>query len=85
LVAADAEKAVLRTIATETTSFALLNILYLPVERRDFTWPFATNTGRVDVCADAPNQTMHRTNAANKVTFNTASIMFPSTEKQIAL
>jgi hypothetical protein len=47
LVAADAEKAVLRTIATETASFVLLNISYLLVERRDFTCPFATNTGRV--------------------------------------
>jgi hypothetical protein len=29
LVAAEAEKALLRTIATETASFVLLNILYL--------------------------------------------------------
>ena len=36
MVAADAEKAVLRTIATETASFVLLNIFYLLVELRDF-------------------------------------------------
>ena len=49
-VAADAEKAVLRTIATETASFVLLNIFYLPVEPRDFTCAFATNTGRDCKC-----------------------------------
>jgi uncharacterized membrane protein len=51
LVAADAEKAVLRTIATETASFVLLNIFYLLVEPCDFTCPFATNTGRDTVNA----------------------------------
>ena len=36
------------------------------------------------LCAHAPKPTMHSTNAANIATFNTASIMLPSTEKQIA-
>ena len=45
---ADAEKAVLRTIATETASFVLLNIFYLPVEPRDVTCAFSTNTATVN-------------------------------------
>jgi hypothetical protein len=36
LVAADAEKALLSTIAAESATFILLNIFYLLVELRDF-------------------------------------------------
>jgi hypothetical protein len=36
------------------------------------------------LCAHALNPTMHRASAANTATFNTASIMLPSTESRIA-
>src|SRR5262249_34397650 len=35
--------------------------------------------------AHAPNPTMHRTSTANTATFNTASIMLPSTESRLPL
>jgi hypothetical protein len=35
------------------------------------------------LCAHALNPTMHRTRAANTATFNTASIMLPSTESRL--
>ena len=37
------------------------------------------------LCAHAPKPTMHSTNAANIATFNTASIMLPSTESRSPL
>src|SRR5262249_8878903 len=35
------------------------------------------------LCAHASNPTMHRTSAANTATFNSASIMLPSTESRL--
>jgi hypothetical protein len=48
LLAADAEKALLRTIAAQSATFVLLNILYLLVELRGITQnglTLAANTG----------------------------------------